>query len=124
MLRRLSAVLATSLLAMMPPSYAGAAQADYAGSWSVLIVTSAGNCDKAFRYLVKVSPKGTISYAGPSDFTATGRVSANGAVNVTISRGDLSARGSGRLKGTRGSGSWSSPSGGCSGRWQADRRSS
>jgi hypothetical protein len=124
MSRQLSAILVACLLAAFAPSRALAAQADYAGSWSVLVVTTAGNCDKAFRYSVRIARNGVITYGGPSDFTASGQVAANGAVRVRISRGSDYAQGSGRLRGARGSGSWISPSGGCRGRWEADRRSS
>ena len=124
MIRQLSATLVTCLLTGFAPAGALAAQADYAGSWSVLVVTTSGNCDKAFRYSVNIARNGVITYGGPSDFTASGRVAANGAVRVRIARGSDYAQGSGRLRGARGSGSWESPSGGCRGRWQADRRSS
>ena len=125
---RLSAVLSTSLLAaslLSAPNLEGAfaAQGDYVGSWSVLILTKkAGSCEGAYRYTVNIAPNGSITYGGPSDFTASGRVSANGAVSVRISRGDQAAQGAGKLTGTRGRGSWSSPTGGCSGTWRAERR--
>jgi len=100
-----------------------AAQTGFSGDWSVLISTSKGDCDKAYRYVVTVGPGGAISYGGQNDFTASGKVQPSGAVSVRISRGDQVAEGAGRLNGKSGSGTWQSPSGGCSGRWTAERRS-
>jgi hypothetical protein len=110
------------VLAALCAAPAAAATADFAGSWSVLISTKSGDCDKAYRYTVTVDPSGAIAYGGGGDFTASGRVRANGSVAVRISRGDQVAEGSGRLTSASGSGTWRSPSGGCSGSWRADRR--
>jgi hypothetical protein len=111
-----------ALFLTLAASSAGAVQSGYAGSWSVVITTSKGDCDKAYRYSVTVDPGGTINYGGSGGFKASGRVERNGAVEVRISRGDQAAQGSGRLLGNSGRGTWSLPSGGCSGTWRADRR--
>jgi hypothetical protein len=118
MIRHVALALAAGLVA----SPALAAPRDYAGSWSVLIATKVGDCDKAYRYRVAVDPSGAISYGGQSNFTASGQVRADGSVSVRISRGNQVAQGSGRLTRSSGSGTWSSPSGGCSGDWRADKR--
>jgi hypothetical protein len=101
------------------------AQAAYDGAWSVLIVTEAGVpvCDRAYRYAVNIS-KGAIRYAGDAGINLSGRVSGNGAVSVTVSRGSQSATGKGRMSSSQGSGTWSGRSGSqqCSGRWEAERR--
>jgi hypothetical protein len=98
------------------------AQGSFAGSWSVVITTARGDCDKAYRYGVVVAPDGTISYGGQNEFQASGRVQPDGSVRVTISRGNQSAQGTERLSGTRGSGSWTAPGGGCAGTWRAEQR--
>jgi hypothetical protein len=99
------------------------AQAAFNGTWSVLIVTEKGSCDRAYRYPIRVT-NGRVSYAGQADFNMNGKVTPNGTVNVTVSRGAQRANGSGRLFGRSGSGSWRG--GGsqaeCSGSWTAEKR--
>ena len=78
--------------------------------------------DRAYRYPIKIA-NGTVDYAGSAAFTVTGKVGANGAVTVTVSRGSQSASGAGRLSVSDGSGRWQTASGECSGTWSAERRS-
>jgi hypothetical protein len=119
MIRLPTILLLIAIGAILPVE---AAQRDYAGSWSVLIITTKGDCDRAYRYQVDVAPSGEISYAGQGTFTATGRVAADGKVAVTIARGDQSADAAGRLTAAIGNGTWNSPNGNCSGRWRAERK--
>jgi hypothetical protein len=100
-----------------------AAQTSFDGSWSVLVVTEAGDCDRAYRYAVRID-HGVVRYDGEAGIELTGRVERNGRVAVTIARGAQSARGSGRLSSRIGTGTWSgkSPTGECSGTWEAERR--
>ena len=98
-----------------------ASKATFDGIWSVLIVTEKGTCDRAYRYPVRIS-NGSVGYAGEASFNVTGQVGANGAVTVTVSRGNQSANGSGRMSATDGYGHWSTASGECSGSWSAERR--
>jgi hypothetical protein len=100
-----------------------AAPSAFNGTWSVLIVTDKGSCDRAYRYPVRVA-NGRVSYAGQADFDVAGHVSSNGAVNVTVSKGSQRARGSGRLSNTSGYGTWRGGSGenSCSGSWTAEKR--
>ena len=93
----------------------------YDGMWSVLVVTEKGDCDRGYRYPIRIS-HGVLANAGDAAFTITGKVTPNGAINVTVSRGSSSASGSGRLAGNSGEGSWTG--GQCSGTWSAERRSS
>src|SRR5689334_21198845 len=53
------------------------ARTPYDGSWSVLIVTTAGECDRAYRYGVSIID-GYVRYDGGM-VNMSGRVSANGA---------------------------------------------
>ena len=99
-----------------------AGKANFDGAWSVLIVTQKGTCDRAYRYPVKID-NGAVGYAGTASFNVTGKVGQNGAVTVTVSRGDKSATGTGRMSATDGSGTWTAASGECSGTWTAERRS-
>ena len=114
------AILASSALPASPAPM-GAAKPNFDGTWSVLIVTEQGTCDRAYRYPVRIS-NGSVGYAGEASFNVTGRVGANGAVTVTVSRGSQSASGSGILSSSDGSGYWRTASGECSGTWTAERR--
>jgi hypothetical protein len=113
------AILAASAVPAVPAPIA--AKPNFDGAWSVLIVTERGTCDRAYRYPVRIS-NGSVGYAGEASFNVTGRVGANGAVIVTVSRGNQSASGSGMLSSSDGSGYWRTASGECSGTWTAERR--
>jgi hypothetical protein len=99
------------------------AQAKFDGAWSVLIITETGECDRAYRYGIRIR-SGQISYAGEAGISFTGRVESNGQVTATVGRGDQRATGSGRLSGNSGAGTWRgrSMTGACGGRWEAERR--
>jgi hypothetical protein len=95
------------------------------GLWSVLIITEKGNCDRGYRYAVRIKG-GRVGHADPggSSFRISGSVAGGGAARVSVARGDQSAAGSGRLSLNGGSGRWKSSKGECSGIWQAERRGS
>lgn len=93
----------------------------YDGLWSVSVVTEKGDCDRGYRYPVRIS-NGMLANAGDAVFTITGRVGGGGTIKVTVSGGGRSATGSGRLAGNIGVGSWTG--GSCSGSWTAERRGS
>jgi hypothetical protein len=111
------------LAATVPASAPASARSNFDGTWSVLIVTQKGTCDRAYRYPVKID-NGSVGYAGDASFTVSGKVGENGAVTVRVARGSQSANGQGRLSSTDGSGQWTAGSGDCSGTWTAERRSS
>jgi hypothetical protein len=113
------ALLAASALWTAP---AATARASFDGRWSVLIVTDAGTCDRAYRYALNII-NGRVTYDDPS-FEVSGRVDARGHVNVSVAAGGERANGSGQLSGNYGRGYWSghSSTSACSGHWQAERR--
>src|SRR3954452_7793708 len=115
------AILALSSVPAAPAPIASGKQS-LDGTWSVLIVTELGKCDRAYRYPVRIS-NGLVGYAGEASFNVSGSVGANGAVTVTVSRGSQSAKGTGQLSANGGSGHWTAGSGECSGSWSAERRS-
>jgi hypothetical protein len=115
------AILASTALPASPAPMS-AAKPNFDGSWSVLIVTEKGSCDRAYRYPVKIQ-NGSVGYAGSASFNVSGKVGDNGAVSVTISRGNQSAKGTGHMSASDGSGTWTAGSGECSGTWTAERRS-
>jgi len=119
--RRVLAILAAAAT-FAPVPVPAAAQAAFNGTWSVLIITDNGPCDRAYRYPVRIA-NGQVSYAGQADFDVVGQVTRNGAVRVTVSRGGQRASGSGRLAHSWGSGTWRGAGDEtCSGRWTAERR--
>ena len=99
-----------------------AARTVYDGSWSVLIVTQRGTCDRAYRYGIEIV-NGRVIYNG-GVVNMSGRVSSGGGVSVSVSSGSGYASGSGRLSRHAGRGHWSGRSGSsaCSGYWEAERR--
>ena len=123
-IRPAAALTALAILAMsaVPASPAPiAAKPNFDGTWSVLIVTEQGKCDRAYRYPVRIE-NGSVGYAGSASFTVSGKVGAKGEVTVTVARGSQSANGTGRMSETDGSGVWTAGSGDCSGTWTAERR--
>ena len=121
---RLARSLAFALVAAsatLAASTSNAAAPRYDGLWSVSIVTEKGDCDRGYRYPIRIS-HGTLVNGGSDPFTISGRVAPSGTITVTVSHGNKSATGSGRLAGNEGEGRWSG--GSCSGTWSAERRSS
>ena len=124
-------VLATTLAASAktpkakaPPQPRPAPAVNYDGRWSVVIITDAGSCDRAYRYGVRISG-GRLYYQGDSAAVINGQVDARGNVVVNLRYGQSSANGSGHLTESDGEGRWqgASTSASCSGRWEAERRS-
>ena len=98
-------------------------QTNFDGSWSVLIVTDYGSCDRAYRYGVQIS-NGRVFYEGGAGVDIFGRVGPRGQVSVQVRQGDQQATGTGRLSQASGGGRWSgsSPNQQCAGHWVAERR--
>jgi len=113
------AIAGTMVASAIIASSASFALPRYDGLWSVSIVTEKGECDRGYRYPIRIS-NGLLANAGDSVFTITGKVGGTGAITVTVSGGGRSATGSGRLAGNAGTGSWMG--GSCSGSWTAERR--
>ena len=90
------------------------------GKWSVVIMTTKGDCDRAYRYPVAINGTSLVN-AGDAAFDISGKVQGNGAITVKVSYGEKSAMGSGRLTSDSGTGSWTG--GSCAGTWTAERRS-
>ena len=56
----------------------------YDGLWSVSIVTEKGDCDRGYRYPIRIS-NGSLANAGDTAFIITGKVAPTGAIIVTVS---------------------------------------
>jgi len=115
-----AALLAGAAFAGKPTAALSAAV--YDGRWSVLIITEKGDCDRAYRYALKVA-NGHVSYAGDASVNMDGTVTPTGAVEVSIKMGGKGANGSGHLSASNGAGTWHGIGGttACSGRWEAER---
>jgi len=113
------AVLAGLALSVHPTP----AASTFDGEWSVVIITEAGTCDRAYRYPVQVV-NGELKYGGEAAVAISGRVDPSGKLNATIRRGEQSASGSGRLSLSSGNGTWTGKSSttSCAGRWEAEKR--
>src|SRR3979411_1244048 len=111
------------LAATIPASAPAAAKSNFDGQWSVLIVTQKGECDRAYRYPVKIE-NGSGGDAGRASFTGSGKGGERGDGAVQVAVGDKRANGQGKLSSTEGSGRWVAGSGDCSGIWTAERRAS
>ena len=116
------ALLVTATASFAASATSNAAVPRYDGVWSVSIVTEKGDCDRGYRYPIRISKGLLANAAAPDIFTISGKVQPSGAIVVTVSAGNKSATGSGRLAGNRGDGHWQG--GSCSGTWTAERRSS
>jgi hypothetical protein len=103
-----------------PAAPTGVTQFD--GNWSVSIVTDSGECDRGYRYALRIAG-GKIYYDNPS-FDISGQVNPGGQVRVVVKAGSQVAVGTGRMSRDYGTGTWSgqSPSSHCSGHWEAERR--
>jgi hypothetical protein len=106
-----------------PPPKPPAAAVNFDGRWSVVIITDAGSCDRAYRYGLRISG-GRIYYDGDSAAVMNGQVDPKGNVVVSLRYGQSTANGSGHLTESDGEGRWqgASTSAGCSGHWEAERR--
>jgi len=116
-------VLATVLLLGTTVSGpAKTSQTSFDGSWSVVIMTDAGTCERVYRYGLRIAG-GQLHYDGGMGVALSGQVSPNGNVSVSLRQGDAAAQGSGRLSRSAGSGRWHGVSANlrCSGHWQAER---
>jgi hypothetical protein len=114
-------VLVAGGVTLAASATSNAAAPRFDGLWSVSIVTEKGDCDRGYRYPIRIS-HGTLVNGGNDPFDISGKVLSTGAITVTVSHGDKSATGSGLLAGDSGEGIWRG--GSCSGTWSAERRSS
>ena len=93
------------------------------GLWSVTIMTRYGDCDRAYRYALRIVGGRAVNSAEGQDYRVDGAVGRSGTIRVIVARGGDWADGSGRLSGSRGRGRWHTSTGQCGGVWSAERRS-
>jgi hypothetical protein len=115
------ALAVVSIGAAVAASAPAIAKTNFDGTWSVVVVTEKGDCDRAYRYPIRINDDGSLINAGSTSFDISGKVSPNGKLVVRLSYGGKSATGQGRLSGASGTGQWAG--GACAGTWTAERRS-
>lgn len=92
------------------------------GIWSVEIITYYGDCNRGYRYPLRIWQGRVIKADDDPNYNVAGLVARNGAIGVTVSSGSQTATGTGWLRGKVGAGIWHTSNGQCSGRWTAQRR--
>lgn len=117
--RTLGALAAISVAAAIGMAGPTQARTDFDGEWSVVIVTSKGDCERSYRAPITIS-NGNFVNVGVNMVDVSGNVRPDGKLTVRVSRGQKSAVGLGRLTATSGGGSWKG--GACAGTWTAVRR--
>ncbi len=115
---RSTIALAIALGLATLPAQTSFAATPFDGKWSVQITAEAGNCPAGYTVPIRVAD-GRVSYPGPFNARANGKIGTNGALQVSFahSKDVVNARGS--VKGRSGSGSWKSPTKNCHGTWVA-----
>ena len=117
--RTLGALAAISVAAAIGMAGPTQARTDFDGEWSVVIVTSKGDCERSYRAPITIS-NGNFVNVGVNMVDVSGNVRPDGRLTVRVSRGQSSAVGLGRLTATSGGGSWKG--GARAGTWTAVRR--
>ncbi len=121
-MRRYGFALLVAATAAAGLADAASAATPFDGRWSVVIQTTRGACDQAYRYGLNIV-NGNVTYDGGGGFDVRGRVAGSGAVHVRVSSGKSYADGSGRLSRSAGRGVWKGVGNGvCSGNWFAEKR--
>jgi hypothetical protein len=115
-----AAIAAVAMTGGSVSSEAAMGASAYDGSWSVVIYTMRGDCDRALRYSLQIA-RGRVQAQDPM-YQAAGDVQPGGAIRVVVTQGGRYASGSGRLAGNNGRGLWHTDNGECSGQWTAERR--
>lgn len=119
-----AAVTAMGLGIILSSGALAAPRHQHDGTWQVKLVTDSGICGTN-TYAISVE-QGNVRYQGtPGDTPAVinGQIGKNGAVSLDIRRSSAKAEASGSLADQSGSGVWKVDSYGCSGRWNAQKRS-
>jgi len=94
----------------------------YDGVWSVSIVTLRGDCDRGYRYPLRILGGRVVKADSDPAYAVAGAVGRGGAIGVTVAGGGQSATGYGRLARNLGRGVWRTSDNRCSGQWTAERR--
>ena len=115
--RALSTYALAAALAAVPVSLSFAA-APFDGQWSVRITAEDGKCAAGYTVPIRVSD-GRVSYTGPFNAVANGKISGNGRLRVSFAHRKDVVNVQGSVKGRVGQGRWLSPTKDCGGTWVA-----
>ena len=96
-----------------------AAAQPFDGDWSMSAATQSGSC-AAYTFNVSIV-EGQMA-TPPGMISGSGSVSRSGAVAVNLTANGNAISGTGKAAGGAASGRWTSPTLGCAGTWQAQRR--
>ena len=113
-------VISSLVLAILMTTPALPGQNDYNGRWQIFATTDRGQCARLFRFKVRVN-KGKAYMVGRSVNGAQTAIGARGDVLISYVKGRDVINASGRLKGSKGWGSWTYPTYRCTGQWRAER---
>ena len=92
------------------------------GLWSVSIMTQYGDCNRGYRYPLRIVDGYVTKADVDPSYVVAGAVARTGAIGVTVSGGGQTANGVGRLGRNVGRGIWRTSNGECRGNWTAERR--
>lgn len=115
----MGAALASAVYAKDESTAAGLHNHD--GLYAVNVTTKHGDCDNYTPLLILISG-GRFSSFGNTPMHASGHISPQGHVDLTLNRFHHVAKATGTLNGNAGSGTWHSSSLSCTGTWHARRR--
>ena len=99
------------------PATMSFAAAPFDGKWSVQITAEVGRC-AAYTVPIRVAD-GQVSYAGPFNARAKGKIGPNGALRVSFAHRRDVVNVQGSVNGRLGHGRWKSPTKNCGGTWIA-----
>jgi hypothetical protein len=102
--------------------YRNVPSAAFDGLWSVSIVTQHGDCNRGYRYPLRIVDGYVTKADIDPSYGVSGAVGRSGAIGVTVSGGGQTATGVGRLTRNGGRGLWQTSNGECRGNWTAERR--
>lgn len=115
------AMMGVALSMLSPAGAIAEPHGKFDGIYKVDVITQRGSCDR-YHWTVAVA-NGHVSSSDAGMIHIVGLINRSGGVSLSF-RGDSElARAGGRIRGARGSGTWTSPTLACGGTWQAQRES-
>jgi hypothetical protein len=119
----IAGILAAAVCMSVPAKVAARDLAtNHDGIYAVRIATERGACEKFYFWTIAISG-GRVRSAGDTPMEATGEINRHGIVNFAFRGFNEVAHVFGRVKGRKGSGTWTSPTLSCAGTWHAIRQS-
>jgi hypothetical protein len=122
----LGAATAAGLLPMLDTAYGRSTPrhfgpSNHDGVYAIQIVTERGTCDRSYLWIIAISG-GRVRSTGATPLVASGQIDPRGIVSLAFRGFNEVAHVVGRMRGAKGSGTWSSPTMACAGTWRALRQ--